>query len=123
MHGTLESHLSDRNLAHIAALVRTQARLSLSLVGEGSVWTGLISILVRESGKDEQLIQCGSMPCRPQVPGELVRVHINMPDRSAVAVPMLLPLRKEIEPFIIGVGNVRTESVPEGIVVLRGNDG
>jgi|ERR1035437_157959 hypothetical protein len=115
--------LTPENLAHIAWMARTQARISMLDVCGGE-WAGLISIIIRESGsEDEQFIQCGSMPCRVQVPGELARVYINTPDRSAIAAPFLLPLRKEIEPFIIGVGNVRTEDTPEGIVVIRNNDG
>jgi hypothetical protein len=73
-------------------------------------------------GEDEQLIQCGSMPCRRQILGELARIHINTPDGSAIRAPFLLPLRKEIEPFIIGVGKVRTEDTPEGIVVIKCDD-
>lgn len=87
-------------------------------------WAGLISVIISDSSsEDEQFIQCGSMPCRRQVPGEVARIHFNTPDKSVIAAPILLPLRKEIEPFIIGVGDVRTEDTPEGIVVIKIDDG
>jgi hypothetical protein len=86
--------LTERNLAHIAWMARTQARISMSKVC-GEEWGGLISIIIRENGgENEQLIQCGSMPCRRQMLGELARIHISTPDGSAVRAPFLLPLRK-----------------------------
>jgi hypothetical protein len=113
--------LTPTNLAHVTELIKNQCRLSESEVDKQ--WSGMISVFVRNGiSKIEQTAQCAWCPCPIQIVGELCRVYINAPDATCVAAVELHPLRKLIEPFIVGVGNVRTEDIPEGFVVLRRDD-
>jgi hypothetical protein len=53
------------------------------------------------------------------VPGELVRVNLNMPTGMSLTSDVQLLLNLEIEPFIVGVGKVKVDNTPNGIVVRR----
>jgi len=62
-------------------------------------------------------IAVSSQSARAQKPGELVRVHFNLPNGTPGAAAIRALLRMEREPFIVGVGQVRVEDAPEGIVI------
>jgi hypothetical protein len=49
---------------------------------------------------------------------ELARIHLNLDDSEQAARMFKLTLRKELEPFIIGVGQVTCRDCPEGIVIV-----
>jgi hypothetical protein len=70
----------------------------------------------RESFESVQISGCAS---RVAVPGELVRLHLDLADDIPLAAQVRCLLRCEIEPFIIGVGDVIVQDTPEGIIVLR----
>jgi hypothetical protein len=53
----------------------------------------------------------------PKKIGELVRVHFNVPHESSATKALRLQLRLLIEPFIEGVGEVRVDDTPEGVVI------
>jgi hypothetical protein len=59
-------------------------------------------------------------PSRMEKPGELVRVYWHANYLPSRLQELSNVVRLEIEPFIIGVGYVTTENIPEGgIVVCR----
>lgn len=60
-------------------------------------------------------------PVRASVPNELVRLNLNLFDDVSLALQVRSLLRRELEPFIIGVGEVIVEDTSEGIIVLRRN--
>jgi len=122
MHGHLKqlSELTPANLEHVAELIRNTCRVS------DNEWSGLISVFIREElGEGEQIVQraqCGYCPWRVQIPRELCRVHLNASNTTFIAAVDFFPLRKLIEPFIVGVGNVRAEDTPEGFVIISSDD-
>ncbi len=83
-------------------------------------WAELISVPRRYlSGEVFECFQVIGAPLRPTIPGELVRVHLNLSGDELSALMFKAALRHELEPFIIGVGEVRVYDTSEGIIVLR----
>ena len=112
----------DGILHQIASAVRALAAVSITTPG----W-GRSILLLPEAGllRDEipQTLQVTSCPCRVTMPGELIRLDFQRPDRIAASYEDVRALLvQEIEPFIIGVGQVRARNTPEGIVILRINE-
>lgn len=103
------------DIVKTASILRTSARIAVALANGNGCLVSL-SIVDREEG---QRIQIGSSPCRIQEPFELIRVYVNVPSLIAVRSMLIAPLRKEIEPFIIGVGEVRTHDFAEGFVLCQ----
>ena len=64
-------------------------------------------------GENQQVVHVSWCPCRRQILGELVRINFHLADNIFAAPVLSLPIRKEIEPFIIGVGDVVAEDTPE----------
>jgi hypothetical protein len=74
------------------------------------------------NGEIKQSFCVASHPMRRTEPLELVKVHLNADRVLAAPHPLAVLLRDELEPFIIGVGKVRADFTPEGIVVLSADD-
>jgi hypothetical protein len=71
----------------------------------------------------EEAVQIGGSPCRAAEPKELVKVNFNL--RNGVAAPpgFVDPISKELEPFIISVGEIGAHGSSEGGVILRADHG
>ncbi len=106
-------------LHQIASIARVGAR------GATAEWITSISILPASycGGKIPQTVECVICPDRRAVPGELVRLDLNIPHSMSRHGELQRLLCLEIEPFIMGVGNVRVKEATKGIVVLRLNEG
>ena len=70
-------------------------------------------------GEVEKRFPVRSYPTRSTVPEELVRIDLDFLDVVSDLSSFKLLLRMELEPFIIGIGKVRTEVTAKGIKVLR----
>ena len=114
----LDSHL--HRVAHAAR----QSAMVVATENPASDWGALIVVPAAffdtEVGK--RLEVC-CLPVRRKIPNELTRVHLNLDGAEARASVFKAALRKELEPFIIGVGKVTCWEVAEGIVIIGSNDG
>ncbi len=110
-------YLLDPHLHRIANVARGAAMVAVSTSG------GWAELIVVPRGFFEREISEGlrvaALPCRAQIPGELVRIHFNLDDPEAPLTVLKLTLCKELEPFIIGVGEVACREFPEGVVICR----
>jgi hypothetical protein len=70
----------------------------------------------------QQPIECASMPTRLTEPGELVRIHLNFAGGIASHDDLAHLLIREIEPFIIGVGQVKVRLAAQGTVIISRAD-
>jgi hypothetical protein len=104
-------------LSKIASVLRTSARIGASL-GVGNACLVSLS-LVDRLGEHGQGIEIGSAPCSAKEADELVRVYVNVDCLVSVESMLLAPLRRELEPFIIGVGEIATHNFEEGFVITR----
>ena len=112
---------SRSELSKLASQIRTAAVTAMSYDSE---WMCLINVSFRDQdGKLGEGIHICGAPCRREKPAELVRVYFDVNHDKTVIDSVLLPLRAEIEPFIIGVGNVRTQDCAEGFVVYHVDEG
>jgi hypothetical protein len=71
----------------------------------------------------EEAVQIGGSPSRATESKELIKVDFNL--RNGVAAPpgFVDPISKELEPFIISVGEIGAHGSPEGGVILRADHG
>lgn len=60
-----------------------------------------------------------TLPCRVTVPGELVRIYVDVSDIGAPLAFLATTIRDHLGPFIEGVGEVRVRETPEGLVIMR----
>jgi hypothetical protein len=58
-------------------------------------------------------------PERSQIINELVRVYLNLAEGTQETLMIRQLLRMELEPFVIGVGQVSVKDTTEGLVILR----
>jgi hypothetical protein len=63
-------------------------------------------------------LEVSLVPSRQTKPKELVRVDFDLLGFASLAGEVVTLLRMELEPFIIGVGQVRIEEIPEGLAVM-----
>jgi len=70
-----------------------------------------------------EAVECASTPCRVTILGELVRIDFDINRRVSVHDDLAHLLTREIEPFIIGVGEVRVEDSLKGIIIRRAEFG
>lgn len=68
-------------------------------------------------------VKVGAGPCRANKPDELVWVNIYGLADVPFADVIKRTLIREIEPFVIGVGEVAVDQTPEGLVVRRRDRG
>jgi hypothetical protein len=104
--------------SQIAAVVRTAA---LSATDKWCSSILLPSGLI-ENAKLKRLDCVCGIRCAAK-PGELVRVDFNEFGSVAASERVRALLIDEIQPFIIGVGNIIAKEMPEGVVILLGNLG
>lgn len=81
------------------------------------------SIFVPQGFFDNESAQCRVCfaPARIQEPGELVRIDFDLDDDMSDISQIATLLRMELEPFIIGVGQVRVEQLSEHCIIARAN--
>jgi hypothetical protein len=71
----------------------------------------------------EEAVQIGGSPCRATESKELIKVDFNLRNGVAAAPGFVDPISKELEPFIISVGEIGAHGSPEGGVILRADHG
>jgi hypothetical protein len=106
-------------LHRLAASARVAAGTAASDVFGGK-WVA--SIGVARGFFDCEIPQANQichMPMRAQKAGELVTIDFNLADDVPLALQVRAVLRMELEPFIIGVGNIAVEDTAEGLVIAR----
>ncbi|HEX6441096.1 MAG TPA: hypothetical protein VF007_02850, partial [Stellaceae bacterium] len=69
--------------------------------------------------KEPDCIHIGRSPCRAAVGDELVKLYLNLDPLFPALDRLFNLLAMELEPFIIGVGEVRADLLPEGVVLIR----
>ena len=104
---------------------RWEQYLDLSRISACETKQGYLLVVARGlfDGEVLQAFKCASAPSHLTEPDELHRVDLNINDGFARALELRSLVQMELEPFIIGVGKVRVDKSPEGIVVSRANDG
>jgi hypothetical protein len=109
----------DGHLHKIANVGRAAAMVAVSTPG----WAELV-VVSRGFFEREvsQSFQVAALPCCGQIPGELARIHLNLDDSVPQARIFKLTLCKELEPFIIGIGEIACREIPEGVVICRVNN-
>lgn len=109
------------HLEGIAHQIAREARIAANCAQPG--WAYSVSVpsalFVREV-KQTQAV--ASYATRSDVPNELVRIDLDLHDIKTDLVALKLLLRMELEPFIIGVGQVRTRETAKGLMVLRAEE-
>jgi hypothetical protein len=110
-------------LHRLASSIRSAAITGASDVF-GSKWCESIGISPGFfDGEIPQGREICRMPMRREKPGELVRVDLNLQSGAELTGVVREFLRMELEPFIIGVGKVRADDAPEGLVIVTAEDG
>jgi hypothetical protein len=102
----------------------------LASVGRGAAcaatpdWARSITLTTSLFGSELlKRVECTSMPCRVAVLGELVRIDFDFNVIVSTKNDLAHLLRLEIEPFIIGVGEVRVEDAPKGVIIRKADLG
>lgn len=104
----------EANIAKLADAIRADAWSAVDTPGWGRSVFVPHSLLVSEAFEE---VKVGVSPYRPEVLGELIRVHLDGIADVPTAAIIRSYLRGEIEPFIIGVGEVAVDDTAEGIVI------
>ena len=106
---------SSLGLLHQAAsVIRSSARGATQQWACSIVVSGVLCC-----GEIAQTLQVVACPCRPTISNELVRFDCHLFDDVPSQNAWKALLRQELEPFILGVGQVRVHDSAEGIIVLR----
>lgn len=100
-------------LRQIASAIRTAAACATPEWAQS-----LLVAPVFDKSEIPKPLDIASCAYRVTVPGELVRLDFYPNDLAAVTLDYRRFIRAEIEPFIIGVGNVVAEDTAEGIIVF-----
>jgi hypothetical protein len=100
----------------------------IAACAEASVITGgsfLITILPRGLLGSEavELVSTCFGPLRQKIRNEAVRVHFNSPNCEAATRILQVRLASLIGPFIEGVGHIRVDETPEGVVIVLLDNG
>jgi hypothetical protein len=117
---------SDSTIAPVAAWLAATIRIG-AVVASGEAFGGKWCESMTAFGGffDGTIPESYSVchcPSRVEIPGELVRINWNPKHLPARLLELSDLVRLEIEPFIIGVGNVVVENIPEGGVIVRRQD-
>lgn len=109
----------ETNISRLADLIRSDAWSAFDMPPEWGC-----SIFVPHSFLKSEVVESlnvGAGVSRRAIPSELVRVNLDGIADIPFADIIRTLLRREIEPFIIGVGEVIVEDEPEGLVIGLGN--
>ncbi len=66
--------------------------------------------------------QIGLCPCRATEPHELVKIDFNLEEGFAPPEGFITAVLEAIDPFIVGVGEIRSYRFAKGIVLVRADD-
>lgn len=110
-------------ITRIASEIADAARAA-AVRAIGTPWTRTLTLerglFDREAAEDFRI---GLLPLRSAVPNELVVIDFNLDEGIPAPLGLAELVCKELCPFIIGVGEVRAEITPKGIVLLTADDG
>jgi hypothetical protein len=85
-------------------------------------WGWLISVSGTLFAREvEQPVAVVGYASRAAIPGELVRINLDFVNVEAYLAAFKSLLRKELEPFIIGVGEIRTRETANSLIILSGD--
>jgi hypothetical protein len=104
-------------VGRIADVLRSKARLA-ARCGEGRHSWFLVLKAGGFHSEDPEAFAVASGPVLSAEAGELVGIDFDLNETIPLTTVQLL-LTMEIEPFIIGVGQVKVRHTPEGLVILR----
>jgi|SRR5690242_11058733 len=102
----------------LANVARAAARGAVS-AGNDKLVASILLTTPLLGGELQKPVECASAPQRLTEPGELVRVNFDLDGIVASQNDLALLLVREIEPFIIGVGQVEVRLTTKGVVVRR----
>lgn len=88
--------------------------------GYGSLWEIAVSGSESLVGKVEKPFAVRGFPARRTEATELVRINFDLVDYMSRLPEFQFILAMELEPFIIGVGQIRTRKTTNGLIILRG---
>jgi hypothetical protein len=119
--GVKKQQLSRGNLPPLNGIlhqIASAARSAAAFAADHPGWMQSIGIAAAFFDREvpEKLV-IGRCFARRTKPNELVRVDLDFPIGFPSASEVRELLKMEIAPFIIGVGTVRVEDTPEGIVI------
>jgi hypothetical protein len=87
-----------------------------------AVYPDTCSFIALEPGLLEheivEFVTASASAGKPKIFGELVRIHFNDSRDTAATLALRDQLRLLIGPHIEGVGKVRTDDTPEGVVIV-----
>jgi hypothetical protein len=102
-------------------LARTIRRVALTA---SPGWSALLLVPSRFFDHEHQEgFEIGLCPCQATEPLELVKIHFDREKGFSLPKEFIALVREVLGPFIVGVGEVRADRTPEGIVLVRTNDG
>lgn len=105
-------------LEGIAHQIAREARIAANCALDGWAYSIAVSgdLFLGEMEKTQAV---RSYPTRSAIARELVRIDLDFPNVEPHAATLKFLLRMELEPFIIGVGQVRIFEPEEGLISLR----
>jgi hypothetical protein len=106
----------SRSIGELAASIRSAAFVAEKMWGS--------RIALPRGFFDQESVECGKVtlaPCAVAEPGELVRIDDHLLDDMPARLCFEKTLSREIEPFIVGVGEVRVirKNGFDGLIVVR----
>lgn len=114
------SRAREANLSRLADVIRTCIWSAVDTPGWGSSVAVPATLLLSEVIEP---VQVGAGPYRFKEPGELARVNIYGLADVPHANILKRSLVRELEPFVIGVGEITIDDLPEGLIVRRRDGG
>jgi hypothetical protein len=73
--------------------------------------------------KVPEALKVGAGPCVREEPGELVRLHIDGFERVPHQDELIVLLARDLEPFIMGVGEIVVHQTADGLKILFRDNG
>lgn len=110
----------EANLSNLAEALRANTWSAADTPGWGRSITVPSALFLSEV---VETVKIGVVPCRPKIPGELVRFHIDGFAAVLSGSGIKGQLTRELEPFIIGVGEIMIDDRPEGFAIQLRNSG
>ena len=116
--------VADDPLETIASAVARSARASAyAAMGMPLEWCDLLRVsFAFRDGKVEECLAIAGCPTRSTEPAELVRIDFDRAEGFSLPDCVVASIIRELEPFIISVGKIRTRHSSEGLIVLLADD-
>lgn len=106
----------------LAAVVCEVARVA-SYMAETATAEWSTSITLPRGFLSREVVEVVVGIRRVEIPGELVRINLNIPDGIPLAHRLRSLLRQQLPPRIEGVGHVRAEDSLKGVIIVRTDHG